>query len=83
MENDDIFAKIKFLLFSKVPPSKISFRPLWSDILPASNIGGLYERYSKFKPLSEDILHFKIWFYFVVDHRIVFKLQSSKMENGN
>ena len=29
MENDDIFAKIKFLLFSWVPPSKISFRPLW------------------------------------------------------
>ena len=28
MENDDIFAKIKFLLFSWVPPSKISFRPL-------------------------------------------------------
>ena len=30
MENDDIFAKIKFLLFSWVPPSKISFRPLCS-----------------------------------------------------
>ena len=28
MENGDIFAKIKFLLFSWVPPSKISFRPL-------------------------------------------------------
>ena len=26
MENDDIFAKIKFLLFSWVPPSKIFFR---------------------------------------------------------
>ena len=28
MENDDIFAKIKFLLFSWVPPFKICFRPL-------------------------------------------------------
>ena len=28
MENDNIFAKIEFLLFSWVPPSKISFRPL-------------------------------------------------------
>ena len=28
MENDDIFAKIKFLLFSWVPQSKISFRNL-------------------------------------------------------
>jgi len=30
MENYEIFAKIKFLSFSWVPPSKISFRPLWS-----------------------------------------------------
>ena len=33
MENDDIFAKIKFLLFSWVPPSKISFRPLCTMVL--------------------------------------------------
>ena len=32
MENDDIFVKIKFLLFSWVPPSKISFRPLCAYI---------------------------------------------------
>ena len=32
MENDDIFAKIKFLLFSWVPPSKISFRLLCAYI---------------------------------------------------
>ena len=56
MENGDIFAKIKFLLFSWVLPSKISFRPPCRFRTPCSS------------PLIQNMTFHKSHIYDLFDH---------------
>ena len=46
------------------------------------NIGRFYKQYCEFLTSSEDTKHLEIRFHLVIDHRIAFKLSSSKIENG-